>query len=116
MGIEIVFLFLAKGGRSSGGGVYTIYGERGMSSWLWLMSLFFLCRKLLMRWTVLSSDVLVFLPAVFYFIVAYSSANPRKGKNELAWLMAMILLNPCLVIIDHGHFQVNLSCLPIIHV
>lgn len=63
--------------------------------------------KLLMRWTVLSSDLLVFLPAVFYFIVAYSSAHPRNGKNELAWLMAMILLNPCLIVIDHGHFQYN---------
>uniref|UniRef100_A0A7C9ELX7 Alpha-1,3-glucosyltransferase n=1 Tax=Opuntia streptacantha TaxID=393608 RepID=A0A7C9ELX7_OPUST len=69
---ESVALFTSRGhesylgGRSSGGGVYTIYGER-----------------------------------------AYSSANPRKGKNELAWLMAMILLNPCLIIIDHGHFQYN---------
>lgn len=60
-----------------------------------------------MRWTVLSSDMLVFLPAVFYFIVAYSNAYPRKRKNELAWLMAMILVNPCLIIIDHGHFQYN---------
>lgn len=65
-----------------------------------------LCRKLLMRWTVLSSDALVFLPAVFYFIVAYNIFRPGNLRSNLAWLTAMILLNPCLIIIDHGHFQV----------
>lgn len=76
----------------------SLFTSRGHESYL---------GKLLMRWTVLSTDVLVFLPAVLLFIVAYSTACSRKRHSELAWLMAMILLNPCLIIIDHGHFQFN---------
>ncbi|CAO2825423.1 unnamed protein product [Amaranthus hypochondriacus] len=63
--------------------------------------------KLLMRWTALSSDILVFLPAVFYFIQSYLTNRPHKQQSDVAWLMALILLNPCLIIIDHGHFQFN---------
>lgn len=63
--------------------------------------------KLLMRWTVLSSDVLVFFPAVFYFVVVYyAGRNPSRSMSGIAWHMAIILLNPCLILIDHGHFQV----------
>lgn len=62
------------------------------------------CRKLLMRWTVLTSDVLIFFPAVLWFIIVYASQS--KGyKSNLPWHVAMILLNPCLILIDHGHFQ-----------
>lgn len=64
--------------------------------------------KLLMRWTVLSSDVLVFFPAVFYFVVVYyAGRNPSRSMSGIAWHMAIILLNPCLILIDHGHFQYN---------
>ncbi|KAE9466648.1 hypothetical protein C3L33_01401, partial [Rhododendron williamsianum] len=63
--------------------------------------------KLLMRWTVLSSDVLMFFPAVFYFIVVYYSGSRTGCKSDWAWHVAMILLNPCLILIDHGHFQYN---------
>ncbi|KAH9675789.1 putative dolichyl pyrophosphate Man9GlcNAc2 alpha-1,3-glucosyltransferase [Citrus sinensis] len=28
-------------------------------------------------------------------------------KNDCAWHIAMLLLNPCLILIDHGHFQYN---------
>ncbi|OMP09443.1 Glycosyl transferase, ALG6/ALG8 [Corchorus olitorius] len=64
--------------------------------------------KLLMRWTVLSSDVLIFFPAVLYFVLVYHSIRSGKGrKSDVAWHIAMILLNPCLILIDHGHFQYN---------
>ena len=59
-----------------------------------------------MRWTVLSSDALVFFPAVFYFVLGYHSGRPSGQKTHIAWHIAMILLNPCLMLIDHGHFQV----------
>ena len=65
-----------------------------------------LCRKLLMRWTVLSSDVLIFFPAVFYFVLAYFSGNSRFHKSDIAWQIAILLINPCLILIDHGHLQV----------
>lgn len=65
--------------------------------------------KLMMRWTVLSSDVMTFFPAVLYFIVAYYSGihSRRKNKIDVLWHIAIILLNPCLILIDHGHFQYN---------
>lgn len=63
--------------------------------------------KLLMRWTVLSSDVLIFFPAVLSFITVYYSGRPSKQRINIGWHTAMVLLNPCLVLIDHGHFQYN---------
>lgn len=66
----------------------------------------FSCRKLLMRWTVLSSDALVFFPAAFYFIVVYYTSHTHGRKTDIAWHIAIMLLSPCLMLIDHGHFQV----------
>uniref|UniRef100_A0A803M4E7 Alpha-1,3-glucosyltransferase n=1 Tax=Chenopodium quinoa TaxID=63459 RepID=A0A803M4E7_CHEQI len=78
----------------------SLFTSRGHESYL---------GKLLMRWTVLSSDILVFLPAVFYFALSYSASRPRRHQSDVAWLVAMILLNPCLIVIDHGHFQFVLT-------
>ncbi|XP_020600071.1 probable dolichyl pyrophosphate Man9GlcNAc2 alpha-1,3-glucosyltransferase isoform X2 [Phalaenopsis equestris] len=64
--------------------------------------------KLLMRWTVLVSDLLVFFPAAVCFVVVYCRRfGGNGGEGSSAWLLAMILLNPCLILIDHGHFQYN---------
>ncbi|KAG6709778.1 hypothetical protein I3842_06G149400 [Carya illinoinensis] len=63
--------------------------------------------KLLMRWTVLSSDALMFFPAVFYFVIVYYASRPHGQKTDIAWHIAIMLLNPCLMLIDHGHFQYN---------
>ncbi|KAF9684105.1 hypothetical protein SADUNF_Sadunf04G0083200 [Salix dunnii] len=64
--------------------------------------------KLLMRWTVLSSDLLIFFPAVLYFVFVYHGGNRSSGdKSDVAWHIAVILINPCLILIDHGHFQYN---------
>ncbi|MFQ6632413.1 hypothetical protein Gotur_009288 [Gossypium turneri] len=76
-----------------------LFTSRGYESYL---------GKLLMRWTVLSSDVLIFFPAVLYFVLVYRSMRFGIGQNsDVAWHIAMILLNPCLILIDHGHFQYN---------
>ena len=66
----------------------------------------YFCRKQLMRWTVISSDALIFFPAVLYFIIVHYSQPSRSRKTDLAWHITMLLLNPCLILIDHGHFQV----------
>ncbi|XP_073144207.1 probable dolichyl pyrophosphate Man9GlcNAc2 alpha-1,3-glucosyltransferase [Henckelia pumila] len=63
--------------------------------------------KLLMRWTVLMSDLMIFFPAVLYFAKVYNREKSVKEKSSMVWHTAMILLNPCLVLIDHGHFQYN---------
>ncbi|XP_006848211.2 probable dolichyl pyrophosphate Man9GlcNAc2 alpha-1,3-glucosyltransferase [Amborella trichopoda] len=60
--------------------------------------------KLLMRWTVLSSDALVFFPAALYFVIVYYAG---RKDDEVAWQLAMILLLPGVILIDHGHFQYN---------
>lgn len=59
-----------------------------------------------MRWTVLSSDALAFFPSVVYFIVVYYKGRSDRCSNDIAWHIAMVLLNPSLILIDHGHFQV----------
>ncbi|CAK7344381.1 unnamed protein product [Dovyalis caffra] len=45
--------------------------------------------KLLMRWTVLSSDLLIFFPAVLYFVLVYYGGT-RSGlnKSDVAWHIA----------------------------
>ncbi|KAK6798147.1 hypothetical protein RDI58_005849 [Solanum bulbocastanum] len=75
-----------------------LYTSRGYESYI---------GKLLMRWTVLLSDVLIFFPAVIYFIIVYYSGIHEGSKSGRLWHFAMILLNPCLILIDHGHFQYN---------
>lgn len=63
-----------------------------------------------MRWTVLSSDLLVLFPAALCFVFIYFSRRIGSGRGDGSvardWLLAMILINPCLILIDHGHFQV----------
>lgn len=60
-----------------------------------------------MRWTVLMSDLMMFFPAVLYFVMVYYSGKPSGDSNSVAWHTMMILLNPCVILIDHGHFQVS---------
>ncbi|KAK1363600.1 Alpha-1,3-glucosyltransferase [Heracleum sosnowskyi] len=76
----------------------SLYTSRGHESYL---------GKLLMRWTVLLSDALIFFPAVLCFLIAYYSGQPSASKNNTAWHTTIILLSPCLILIDHGHFQYN---------
>lgn len=63
----------------------------------------------MMRWTVLSSDLIVFFPAAIYFVWVYFQRNVCGDveKRSAPWLLAIILLNPCSILIDHGHFQVS---------
>ncbi|CAI0451338.1 unnamed protein product [Linum tenue] len=75
----------------------TLFTSRGYESYT---------GKLLMRFTVLSSDLLIFFPSVLYFIHAYYDVHSRGRKADVAWHILLILINPCLVLIDHGHFQV----------
>eukprot|EP00267_Zea_mays_P029833 XP_008660784.1 probable dolichyl pyrophosphate Man9GlcNAc2 alpha-1,3-glucosyltransferase [Zea mays] len=64
-----------------------------------------------MRWTVLSSDLLVFFPAALWFVWAYIKLgvgiSGEERREGWMWLLAMVLSSPCLVLIDHGHFQCN---------
>jgi alpha-1,3-glucosyltransferase len=56
-----------------------------------------------MRWTVLSSDAWIFFPAAFAFVAIYYAG---REFSEFSWTLMMIMLQPALILIDHGHFQV----------
>ncbi|KDD76692.1 ALG6, ALG8 glycosyltransferase, partial [Helicosporidium sp. ATCC 50920] len=61
--------------------------------------------KLLMRMTVLSSDFLVYIPAALWAGRVFGS---RFGNERGTFLTrAALLLNPSLLLVDHGHFQFN---------
>jgi len=57
--------------------------------------------KALMRFTVLVLDALVFFPATFWL-----SKHLRSSANK-ATVAGLVLLQPSLILIDHGHFQYN---------
>lgn len=59
--------------------------------------------KVVMRWTVVLSDFLVFFPAAIAFVSTFHASQPRGAKT---WLLSLLLLQPGLILIDHGHFQV----------
>lgn len=62
--------------------------------------------QLLMRCSVLFVDLLIFIPAVFWFFHQFFKI---KNNNQLNRAMAVgiTLLYPGLILIDHGHFQYN---------
>ncbi|EFJ17714.1 Dol-P-Glc: alpha-1,3-glucosyltransferase [Selaginella moellendorffii] len=60
--------------------------------------------KVLMRWTVVLSDLAIFFPAAIAFVAAYYR---QRSHEERVWVLALILLQPALILIDHGHFQYN---------
>ncbi|OQR70733.1 putative dolichyl pyrophosphate Man9GlcNAc2 alpha-1 [Tropilaelaps mercedesae] len=60
--------------------------------------------KLFMRWTVIGSDLVTYYPAVLYFGSLYCT------KSSRATAIWALLINPALILIDHGHFQYNGVC------
>ena len=68
--------------------------------------------KLVMRFFALISDLLVFHIGVnlicFYFFIYSKNHNNKKVQIMNYYLMLLlILINPLMIIIDHGHFQFN---------
>lgn len=70
--------------------------------------------KRAMRAAVLASDALVWLPcalAALFVFSSSSSSTPKKKEGgegeELLWPAAVVLFQPALLLIDHGHFQFN---------
>ena len=60
--------------------------------------------KRAMRLTALLSDLLFMFPAA---AAAVNALYPRESPGSRLWALAVILLNPGFVLIDHGHFQYN---------
>eukprot|EP01083_Nonionella_stella_P034871 95334_1 len=60
--------------------------------------------KMFMRATVLLCDLVVFISGVVAFFRVYLPNN--KWKHRI-FAIAMVLLHPAFVLVDHGHFQYN---------
>jgi hypothetical protein len=58
--------------------------------------------KFLMRLTSLVSDALIYFPACVA-CASFLYSNPSERLLALTWM----LMNPALIMIDHGHFQYN---------
>ena len=56
-----------------------------------------------MRFTVIASDLISYVPAV----LAYASLAPISAGVSNLSATALLLAHPALVLIDHGHFQYN---------
>ena len=68
--------------------------------------------KIIMRLFVLISDLLVFHLGVnlfCYYIFIYKKKNKNKKPDLIKYyvILFLILINPLMIIIDHGHFQFN---------
>ncbi|XP_062510066.1 dolichyl pyrophosphate Man9GlcNAc2 alpha-1,3-glucosyltransferase-like isoform X2 [Corticium candelabrum] len=72
-----------------------LYSSRGLESY---------DLRLFMRYTVLVADVLVYFPAVCVFCKLFCQSTNTMYKAVVALVM---LLQPSLILIDHGHFQYN---------
>ena len=60
--------------------------------------------KLFMRLTVVFWDLLVYLPALIMFVKTWQGSRSQRTQEQ-AFLV--LLLQPALLLVDHGHFQYN---------
>ncbi|KAI0050368.1 glycosyltransferase family 57 protein [Auriscalpium vulgare] len=60
--------------------------------------------KLFMRATVLASDALVYVPALWMFTRVWHASRSRRTQNIA---LLTLLFQPALLLIDFGHFQYN---------
>jgi hypothetical protein len=75
-----------------------------------------LIHKSFMRGTVIGLDCIIYFP-IAYLVVnrlyGDSAGDSTRSGNNIHWttLLLGVLIQPALVIIDHGHFQYNAVCL-----
>jgi alpha-1,3-glucosyltransferase len=66
--------------------------------------------KLFMRLTALATDLLIYTPAIFLWLITFYNHN-HKSKDLLQPLFLISLASPSFSLIDHGHFQYNSAML-----
>jgi len=64
--------------------------------------------KLFMRYAVLATDLVIYIPALIYFVRSWHGSRSNRTQS-LALLT--LLLQPSLILIDNGHFQFNSAML-----
>lgn len=62
--------------------------------------------QLYMRLSVLVTDLVLYMPAVVLFTLRPSRHTRPRTWALRVYYAIMVLLQPALVLIDHGHFQV----------
>lgn len=62
--------------------------------------------KSFMRFTVILSEIIIYIPAVFRF-TRWNGKHIKQSPIDQTIAASMILFQPSLMIIDHGHFQYN---------
>ncbi|CCH42702.1 alpha-1,3-glucosyltransferase [Wickerhamomyces ciferrii] len=62
--------------------------------------------KSFMRFTVILSEIIIFIPAVFRF-TRWNGKHIKQSPIDQTIAASMILFQPSLMVIDHGHFQYN---------
>lgn len=62
--------------------------------------------KTFMRHSSLISDLVLYVPAVFH-LTSILSKNMKLGRMHQIVVLALIIIQPALILIDHGHFQYN---------
>ena len=60
--------------------------------------------KLFMRYSVLVTDILIYLPAFVFYMF---QVGPHKGHRDQLTSTFAVFLYPGLILIDYGHFQYN---------
>ncbi|RXW25365.1 hypothetical protein EST38_g522 [Candolleomyces aberdarensis] len=60
--------------------------------------------KLYMRLTVVFFDMLVYIPALIMFVKTWQGTRSKRTQEQA---LLLLLLQPALLLIDHGHFQYN---------
>lgn len=63
--------------------------------------------QLLMRYSVLIVDLLIFIPAVYWFFIQFFKIKKNNYQITQTMAFGILLLYPGLILIDHGHFQYN---------
>lgn len=63
--------------------------------------------KTYMRYTSLASELIVLFPAILQLVSLLGGKKLRLGRMHQIVIIALIVTQPPLILIDHGHFQFN---------
>ena len=66
--------------------------------------------KAFMRATVIGLDCIIYIP-IIYLILQKLYSTSASTSSSVATLLLGVLIQPALLMIDHGHFQYNAVCL-----